>query len=229
MQHFDRTILTLEVGARASPLSKVQVKEIYDELFKYYPHIYFKTYYMSTIGDRDLVTSLKTLNRTDFFTKDVDTWVLQNYERIGIHSAKDLPSPLAKGLALFCLTKGLDPSDALVLRPNETIESLDPKAKIATCSIRREAMIKQLRSDFIVCDIRGTIEQRLAKLETGEVDGVVIAEAALIRLRLTHLNRIRLPDITAEGQGQLAVVGHMGNSKIQTLFAHMDVREKSNG
>jgi hydroxymethylbilane synthase len=224
MRYSDKATLTLQVGARPSPLSKAQVKEVYEALQQHHPYIRFEIHLLSTIGDRDQVTSLRTLDRTDFFTKDIDAWVLQGEGRLGIHSAKDLPVPLAKGLILFCLTRGIDASDALVLRPNETLKSLAPGAKIATSSIRREETVKQLRSDFSFCDLRGTIEQRLAKLEMGEADGVVIAEAALIRLGLTHLNRIRLPGTTAEGQGQLAVVGREEDREIKALFTCLDVR-----
>lgn len=224
MQYSDKSILTIEVGARSSPLSMVQVKEIYDALQLHHPHVRFAIHYLSTIGDRDQSTSLRNLERTDFFTKDIDTWVLQKSGRLGIHSAKDLPVPLTKGLSLFCMTRGIDPSDSLVLRPFETLQSLATKSKIGTSSIRREEMIKQLRSDLQFCDIRGTIDQRLAKLEMGEVDGVVVAEAALIRLGLTHLNRIHLPGTTAEGQGQLAVVGREEDHEIKALFACLDIR-----
>lgn len=220
----DNDCLTLEIGARPSPLSKAQVKEIYEALQEHHPSIRFNIHYLSTIGDRDQATSLRTLERTDFFTRDIDAWVLQKPGRLGIHSAKDLPSPLASGLALFCLTRGIDPSDSLVFRPHETLQSLKPGAKIATSSIRREEGVKQLRSDFNFFDLRGTIEQRLAKLQTGEADGIVVAEAALIRLGLTHLNRIYLPGTTVEGQGQLAVVGRVDDEEIQQLFAPLDVR-----
>jgi hydroxymethylbilane synthase len=224
MQCSDK-IMTLEVGARSSPLSKAQVKEILEALQSHHPHVHFDIHYMTTVGDRDQATSLRALDRTDFFTKDIDQWVLQKKGRLGIHSAKDLPLPLTCGLILFCLTRGVDPSDSLVLRPHETLQSLSSGAKIATSSVRREETVKQLRSDLIFCDLRGTIEQRLAKLNSGEADGVVVAEAALIRLGLTHLNRIRLPGTTVEGQGQLAVVGREDDQEIKALFACLDVRK----
>jgi hydroxymethylbilane synthase len=220
----DNLSLTLSVGARPSPLSRVQVKEILEALQEHHPHIGFDIHYMSTVGDRDRDTSLRTLGRTDFFTKDIDEWVLEVPNRLGIHSAKDLPSSLAAGLTLFCLTQGVDSSDSLVLRPHETLSSLIAGARIATSSLRREEVVRQLRDDLSFCDLRGTIEERLSKLETGEADGVVIAEAALIRLRLTHLNRVRLPGPTVEGQGQLAVVGRQEDQDIKELFACLDVR-----
>lgn len=210
--------LSFEIGARSSPLSKAQVREVCDALLVYDSTLRYHVHYMTTFGDRDLATSLRTLDRTDFFTRDIDAWVLQGENRVGVHSAKDLPFPLANGLSLFCITRGVDSSDSLVLGPQDSLQSLKTGARIATSSLRREEMVKALRSDLSFCDIRGTIEQRLSKLESGEVQGVVIAEAAIIRLNLTHLNRIKLPGPTVEGQGKLAVVGRMEDENLRKLF-----------
>lgn len=217
--------LKIVIGARSSPLSKVQVQEVLQELKNYYPHIEFDPFYTTTVGDRDQQTSLRTLDRTDFFTKDIDQLLLSGQCRLGIHSAKDLPFPIPEGLKLICLTKGIDPSDSLVLRDGETLDSLPSGAVIATSSVRREETVKQLRSDLSFKDLRGTIGQRLSQLEQGEADGVVVAEAALIRLGLTHLNRVRLPGTTVEGQGQLAIIARSDDQEMETLFSCMDVRK----
>ena len=224
MPSLDKSTLILTIGARTSALSRAQVKEVYDALRTHHPHIVFDIHFITTIGDRDQATSLRTLDRTDFFTKDIDAGVLDGRFQLGVHSAKDLPVPLADGLSLFCLTQGVDPSDSLVLLPGETLESLPTGACIATSSIRREETVKHLRPDLNFRDLRGTIEQRLAKLKAGEAHGVVVAEAALIRLGLTHLNRIRLPGETAQGQGQLAVEGREQDHHLKDLFKCLDVR-----
>lgn len=217
--------LIISIGARASPLSQAQVKEIWEALQHFHPHVQFEIHTLSTIGDRDQTTSLRTLGRTDFFTKDIDTYVLEGQCRLGIHSAKDLPNPLTEGLSLLCLTRGLDAADVLVLRAQDTLHSLPMGARIATSSVRREEAVRQLRPDLSFCDLRGTIEHRLTKLDTREADGVVVAEAALIRLNLTHFNRIRLPGPTVEGQGQLAVVGRADDQEMRELFACLDARQ----
>lgn len=218
MHSYDKKGVFIEVGARSSPLSRVQVKEIHEALQKFYPHIHFNVHYFSTTGDLDQVASLRNLEKSDFFTKEIDTWVLEKEGRIGIHSAKDLPAPLPGGLSLFYLTKGLDPSDSLVFREGETLATLPSGAVVATSSVRREEAVQMLRSDISFCDLRGTIEQRLAKLDAREADGVVVAEAALIRLGLTHLNRIKLPGPTVEGQGRLAVVGREEDRSLRAIF-----------
>ena len=113
------------VGARSSPLSKAQVDEVMRELSKHRQDVEFLCVFLQTHGDKDLKTSLRSLDKTDFFTKEVDDLVLQGKCRIGIHSAKDLPDPLAEGLSLIALTKGVNPADALVMRPGETLNCLN--------------------------------------------------------------------------------------------------------
>lgn len=216
---------SISVGARSSPLSRAQVQEILKALRSFYPSIEFTISYFDTIGDLDQKTSLRDLDKTNFFTKEIDEAILQKKCQIGIHSAKDLPDPIPDGLQLICLTKGVDCSDVLVLRDGETLQTLPPHSRIATSSIRRENIVKLLRNDFIFLDLRGTIHQRLALLEKKQADGVVVAEAALIRLGLTHLNRIRLPGTTVEGQGQLAIIARKDDTRMQTLFACLDVRK----
>lgn len=210
--------LVIKVASRTSPLARVQVDEVLAELKQHHPEVEFSVHYVETVGDKDQVTSLRTLDKTDFFTKEIDEALLSSQCRIGIHSAKDLPSPLPEGLVLICLTQGLDSSDALVMRPGMTLDTLPHGARVATSSVRREECVRQLRPDFTFMDLRGTIGQRLQKLYDGETDGVVLAEAALIRLRLTHLNRIKLPGETVAGQGQLAVVARETDLEMKDLF-----------
>jgi len=91
-------------------------------------------------------------------------------------------------------------------------------AVIATSSSRREDVVKQLRNDLVFIDLRGTIQERLAKLNEG-VDGIVVAEAALIRLKLTHLNRLFLPGETSPGQGKLAFVARADDLELLQCLA----------
>lgn len=112
-----------------------------------------------------------------------------------VHSAKDLPDPLPKGLKLAALSIGVDPRDSLVIKR-------EPVRLAATSSKRREEAVRQLFPHCTFIDVRGTIQERLQK----DVDGVVIAEAALIRLQLTHLRRIFLPGPSAPLQGKLAII-----------------------
>lgn len=178
------------VGARSSPLSRAQVEEIKREF-----GLDFNVVWVTTTGDRDKTTSLRGLEKTDFFTRELDQMLLSGQIDAAIHSAKDLPDPLPEGLTIAALSKGVDPRDSLVIKK-------EPVRVVATSSQRREEAVRLLYPDCKFIDIRGTIEERLNK----DVDGVVIAEAALIRLKLTHLKRLFLMGPTAPMQGKLAIV-----------------------
>ena len=211
--------MKIVVGARSSPLSRVQCEEVETELRSHHPEVAFDPVWVKTMGDLDKKTSLRTLGQSDFFTRELDQMLLSGEIRIAIHSAKDLPEPLPYGITLVALTRGVDPRDSLVLRPGERLETLPRGAVIATSSERREETVRELRSDVCFIDLRGTIGERLEKLEKGEADGVVVAEAALIRLKLTHLNRIFLPGETAQHQGRLAILARSEDEEMRLFFA----------
>jgi hydroxymethylbilane synthase len=210
--------LEITVGARGSQLSQAQVWEVERELQQHYPLIRLKPQWISTPGDRDKKTSLMTLDKTDFFTRNVDQQQLQGVFRISIHSAKDLPDPLAPGLKMIALTKGVDPADVLVCNQ----DPLPPNAVIGTSSVRRQQNLREMRPDFQYVDIRGTIPERLALLDEGKIDGVVVAEAALIRLGLTYRKRFPIPGETAALQGRLAIIALETDHEMEQLFRCID-------
>lgn len=215
---------SIVVAGRKSPLSQVQIAEVLLELQIYHPEITFNTLLLETTGDLDLKTSLRDLDKTDFFTKEIDELLLNRKCQIAIHSAKDLPENISKGLSIVAITKGVDSSDSLVLKPGITIDSLKKGAVIAASSLKREEAVKKLRPDLTFQDVRGQIQARLDLLENEKIDGVVIAEAALIRLNKTHLNRIRLEGETTPLQGQLAILACEDDKEMKDLFSCMDVR-----
>lgn len=182
--------IMLKVGARSSPLSRAQVEEVRGEL-----GLDFEVTWVETTGDLDRSSSLRKMEKSDFFTRELDLMLLNEEIDAAIHSAKDLPEPLPKGLKIAWISQGLDPRDSLVIKK-------EPVQIVATSSERREEAVRQLFPDCRFVDLRGTIQERLKK----EVDGVVVAEAALIRLGLTHLPRVFLPGPTAPLQGKIAIV-----------------------
>jgi hydroxymethylbilane synthase len=202
---------SIEAAARSSPLSRAQVEEIASEM----PEIDFRMHWVETTGDKDQTKSLRGLEKTDFFTRELDEMVLQNKVRIAIHSAKDLPEPVSSGLRIACITRGVDPRDCLVMRRGH----LPFRGMlIATSSQRREEAVRAVQDGVQFVDLRGTIGERLARLDAG-VDGVVVAAAALIRLKLVDLNIIYLPGPTVAGQGRLAVVCRKDDEEVIQLFA----------
>ena len=224
-------LTNIKVGARGSKLSKVQVEEVLLELnqalskSKEKKKVTFTTAYMNSIGDKDQKTSLRDMGKNDFFTKEIDEAQVRGEFSISIHSAKDLPENLKDGLVVFAITKGVDSRDALVMKEGMSLESLPSSPKIATSSFKRDAAVRAIKSDAQIVDIRGPVDERLKKLHSQDLDGVVMAEAALIRLK-ENPNRIYLDSETTALQGQLAVIGREGDHSLQELFAKIDTRNK---
>lgn len=177
-------------GARDSLLSKAQVREIEREC-----GVRFSPVWVKTSGDIDQKTSLRDREKSDFFTKELDRMLLEKKIDLAIHSAKDLPEKIPPGLKICYLSKGVDPSDSLVIHK-------EPFFRVGTSSKRREEAVLRLFPHCRIVDIRGTIEKRLSL----DLDALVVAEAALIRLELIHLKRIPLPGPTAPLQGKIAVL-----------------------
>lgn len=209
----------ISVGARKSLLSQAQVQEVFLEIRPFFPQIQFSPIWISTKGDRDKTTSLRHLEKTNFFTDEIDARQLKGEFQISIHSAKDLPSPLAPGLEIVALTRGVDPSDSLVVRQFP----LALGARIGTSSLRREAFLKNWRPDLACVDIRGTIDERLRLLDEGYIDGVIMAEAALIRLGFIDRPRLCLDIKTAPLQGRLAVVARKGDIEMKEIFQRIHI------
>lgn len=215
----------ITLGARASKLSVKQIEEVVDAMRYYYPYLQFSCRTCQTKGDKDQQTSLRDLEKTDFFTQELDRWVLEGFCQIAVHSAKDLPDPLPQGLEILAITASKCSEDVVVFRSDDPIPGKDQKPIIATSSLRRkEEVLKQWPFAQVV-DLRGNIDQRLSQLENREVDGVVIAKIALIRLGYFNLNVFVLPGETAPLQGSLAIVAQEGNTYLKELFSVIDSRK----
>lgn len=207
----------ISVAARDSALSRAQVKEVLLAIRGHDPEIEFAVTWMKTTGDLDQTSSLLDKEKTDFFTKEVDEAILSGRCQIAIHSAKDLPDPIHQNLKVLAYTKGVDPSDVLVFRKGERLSSLAPFSKVGTSSIRRQENVLALKPDLSLVDIRGTIDKRLALLDEGKVDALVMAKAALIRLNIIRDIEV-LPGSPSPMQGRLAILARKDNLEMQNIF-----------
>jgi hydroxymethylbilane synthase/uroporphyrinogen III methyltransferase/synthase len=214
----------IRIAARNSPLSKIQVEEVCEELNKHIHGLEYDVIFTKTKGDCDQKTSLKEMDKSNFFTDAIDRLVATGQADVGVHSAKDLPEPLLKGLEMFALTKGLDQRDVLVLKQNMRLEELPKDPLIGVSSVRREEAVKKFLPNAYLVDIRGTIGQRLQLVDESEIDGVVMAHCALIRLGLTHRTYFPIEADVSPLQGKLAVVGRVGDSCMLEIFKHIDSR-----
>lgn len=214
----------LRILSRGSPLA---IKQVY-EVMRQFPAIPYLIIKLDSIGDKDKATSLLSDVPSDFFTRELDEALLSGQGDLAIHSAKDLPFPLPRGIIVAALTGSLDPSDALVTARKTPLAALPAGSVIGTSSLLRQQQLTALRPDLHVKSIRGTIEERLAQLQTGIYDGVIIATCALIRLGYQDLITEILPFETHPLQGCLAITVRAQSSELKTrllaLFQRCDVR-----
>ncbi|MCS7152267.1 MAG: hydroxymethylbilane synthase [Endomicrobia bacterium] len=191
-----RTNGIIKFGCRPS---KLAVKQVY-EIIKLFETNGIKINYtiekIYTTGDIDKTTPISELEGTDFFTDKIEEALLDGKIDIAIHSAKDLPDVIPTGLKIVAITNSIDPYDALVVRkdlPYKNIDELPLNAKIGVCSLRRKEQLKKYRKDLIICDIRGNIDERIEKLDSSNLDAIVVAAAALIRLGMQNRIVQRIP------------------------------------
>lgn len=210
----------IRVISRRSPLALLQVKE----LFALYPELDYEVEEVSSYGDRHKDISLMSGIAADFFTRELDEAIAEGRADVAVHSAKDLPYPLPAGQTVYCLTQAADKSDSLVSRGNLTLAQLPAGSRIGTSSAMRRQELLQLRQDIEVVSIRGTIEERIAQVDNGQIDALIVATCALQRLGLAHRSAERLPFATHPLQGNLAVTGRADRPELAALFAAHDVR-----
>ncbi len=193
------------VGSRGSRLAMIQTESVVAKLRELSPGLEVSISRIVTAGDRDRRTQLDRIG-VAVFVKELEEALLDKRIDLAVHSLKDVPTDIPEGLHLLAVTERLDPRDALVAKSR--LDGLTPGARIGTGSLRRSVQLTQYRPDLQVCGIRGNVDTRLRKVASGEVDGVIVAAAAMSRLgwedRITEYLSIErfLP---AVGQGALAI------------------------
>jgi hydroxymethylbilane synthase len=196
------------IGSRKSKLALIQAQEVIDALRSVYPRLSFEITTVKTAGDRDRKTSLKVLGGKGVFVKEMEEALLRREIDIAVHSLKDMPTDIPAGLKLAAVTRRLDPRDVLVSASCVGLSKLSSGSRIGTGSQRRAVQLMNYRRDIAVTDMRGNIDTRLRKCFGGEVDGVMLAAAALVRMRLKCRITEYLPVdkfVPAVGQGALGI------------------------
>lgn len=210
-----------KIGTRTSALALRQVDEVLGCLKKFYPRIEAEVVGIDTYGDKDKFTPISDIEGTDFFTREIDQALLKGEIDFAVHSGKDLPDRLPRGLIIAAITRPIDPYDALVSKGNLRINELRKGAKIGASSLRRKTQLKNYRPDFHLVDIRGTIEERLKILDSDGLDAIIVAACALARLGLQQRIAQRLPFEVLRPhplQGALAIVARKDDKELTDLL-----------
>uniref|UniRef100_A0A182QUV5 hydroxymethylbilane synthase n=1 Tax=Anopheles farauti TaxID=69004 RepID=A0A182QUV5_9DIPT len=204
---------TIRVGSRKSELALTQTKHVISLLQKLNPDVVYEIHTMTTVGDRVLNKSLPKIGEKSLFTKDLEDALRTGGVDFVVHSLKDLPTSLPLGMAIGAVLEREDPRDALVLNERHrecTLASLPRGSIVGTSSLRRSAQLARFYSHLTVCDIRGNLNTRLAKLdaEASKFAGIILAQAGLVRMGWNkRIDQIIEPHeiLYAVGQGALAV------------------------
>jgi hydroxymethylbilane synthase len=214
----------IRIGSRKSQLALVQTHWVQETLQKLYPDRSFEVHAMSTQGDKILDVALAKIGDKGLFTKELELGMLNHETDFAVHSLKDLPTHLPEGLVLGCITERENPADALVVHPkhqDHQLETLPPGAVVGTSSLRRLAQLRHHFPHLAFKDVRGNLNTRLAKLDAGEYDALILAVAGLHRLGFgDRVHQVIPPEISlyAVGQGALGIECRAADSEVLALL-----------
>lgn len=174
----------LRLGTRGSRLALWQAEWVRDELTRCVPDAQVELVVIRVESDRQPEVPITSMESRGVFTKDIEVALLSGEVDVAVHSLKDLPSEDPEGLVLAATSPRADPRDALLTVRGESLADLPGGAVVGTSSLRRCALVREARPDVEVRPLRGNIDTRLRKLDSGDYDAIVMAAAAIERLEL---------------------------------------------
>ncbi|MCA1714219.1 MAG: hydroxymethylbilane synthase, partial [Gammaproteobacteria bacterium] len=216
---------TLRIATRKSPLALWQSEHVAQLLRAAHPGLTVELVPMSTRGDEVLDRSLAAIGGKGLFLKELELAMQRFDADCAVHSLKDVPMELEPGFVLPAVLARGDHADAFVSNRYADIDALPPGACVGTSSLRRQAQLRARRADLRLLDLRGNVNTRLAKLDAGDHDAIVLACAGLQRLGLDGRIRARLDApqwLPAPAQGAIAIECRDGDVAMQTLCAALD-------
>ena len=215
------TPTTLNIATRQSPLALWQARHIQTRLQALYPQLSINLVTMVTKGDKILDTPLAKIGGKGLFVKELEQALYEKQADIAVHSLKDVPMDLPDGLTLGSYCQREQPTDAFVSNKFSALDDLPQGATLGTSSLRRQCQIQQYRPDLNIISLRGNVGTRLAKLDNGDYDAIILATSGLKRLGLTERicheidTDISLP---AVGQGALAIECRADDTDVLNLL-----------
>lgn len=219
------TPATLRIATRKSALALWQAEHVATLLRRAHPALGVELVPMTTRGDQVLDRPLAEIGGKGLFLKELEVAMAEDRADIAVHSLKDVPMELEPGFVLSAILAREDPADAFVSRTYAHVDELPPGARVGTSSLRRQAQLRAKRPDLRLADLRGNVNTRLAKLDAGEFDAVVLACAGLLRLGFGERIRSRMQApqwLAAAGQGAIAIECRDGDARAQSLVRVLD-------
>jgi len=209
------------VGSRGSKLALIQAEAVSARLQESNPGLEFSLATMVTRGDRERRVPMDKMPGVGVFVKELEEALLDGRIDLAVHSLKDMPTEIPPGLSLAAVVARLDPRDVLVSK-NAGLAELAPGSRIGTGSLRRAVQLLSYRTDLKVQGVRGNVDTRLRKASSGQLDGVILAAAAMIRLGWQERITEYLPlehFLPAVGQGALGIEIRSGDKQVAELVS----------
>jgi len=212
----------IRIATRKSALALWQAEYVKARLEVSHPRLKVSLVPMVSRGDKLLDAPLAKIGGKGLFVKELETALLENEADIAVHSMKDVPMEFPEGLGLYCICEREDPRDAFVSNRFDSLDALPPGSVVGTSSLRRQAQLLARRPDLKIQFLRGNVNTRLAKLDAGEYDAIILAAAGLIRLGFGERIRSSIgvdESLPAGGQGAVGIECRTGDSEVHALLA----------
>lgn len=213
------------IASRESALAMWQARHIQSRLAALYPQLEVSIVGMTTQGDRMLGTSLAKIGGKGLFVKELEEALAAGHADIAVHSVKDVPMNLPPGFTLAAITERADPRDAFVSNHYRNLGDLPAGSRVGTSSLRRESQLRARHPRLRIEPLRGNVQTRLAKLDAGRYDAIILAAAGLKRLGLEpRIAALLTPEesMPAVGQGALGIECRAGREDLLRLLAPLD-------
>ncbi len=222
----------IRIATRKSALALWQAEYVKARLEQAHPGLRVMLVPMVSRGDKLLDSPLSKIGGKGLFVKELETALLDQQADIAVHSMKDVPMDFPEGLGLFCICEREDPRDAFVSNRFANLAALPAGSIVGTSSLRRQSQLLARRPDLQIHFLRGNVNTRLAKLDAGEYDAIILAAAGLIRLgfedRITEALSVD-DSLPAGGQGAVGIECRTADSEIHALLAplhHADTADR---
>lgn len=218
----------IRIATRKSALALWQAEYVKSALEQAHPGLRVSLVPMVSRGDKLLDAPLAKIGGKGLFVKELETALLENEADIAVHSMKDVPMDFPEGLGLFCICEREDPRDAFVSNRFDSLDALPAGSIVGTSSLRRQAQLLARRPDLCIHFLRGNVNTRLAKLDAGEYDAIILAAAGLIRLGFEDRIRssISVDDsLPAGGQGAVGIECRTADAEVHALLAPLHHRD----
>ena len=227
-----QSTVSLRIGTRGSPLALVQARMARSRLAAAMgvDEDAIELVVIRTTGDTIQDRSLAEEGGKGLFTKEIEEALLDRRVDFAVHSAKDMPTFLPKGLVLAACLEREDPRDVFISRKARALSELPRGASLGTASLRRQAIALRARPDLRVAPLRGNVETRLRKIEAGEADATLLALAGLKRLGLTeHATQIMSAEefLPAVGQGAIGLEARANDTRLRDILARINHADTS--